>query len=53
MKGIIKAIKNGIYIHKRECGNSTIGFHTVAELFNGELVDLTGIMENYFGKPTH
>lgn len=30
MKGIIKAIKNGIYIHKRECGNSTIGFHTVA-----------------------
>ena len=46
MKGIIKAIKNGIYIHKRECGNSTIGFHTVAELFNGELVDLTGIMEN-------
>lgn len=52
MKGIIKAIKNGIYIHKMECGNSTIGFHTVAELFNGELVDLTGIMENYFGKPT-
>lgn len=52
MKGIIKAIKNGIYIHKRECGNSTIGFHTLAELFNGELVDLTGIMENYFGKPT-
>lgn len=52
MKGIIKAIKNSIYIHKRECGNSTIGFHTVAELFNGELVDLTGIMENYFGKPT-
>lgn len=52
MKGIIKAIKNSIYIHKRECGNSTIGFHTVAELFNGELVDLTGIMENYWGKPT-
>ena len=52
MKGIIKAIKNGIYIHKMECGNSTIGFHTVAELFNGELVDLTGIMENYFGKLT-
>lgn len=52
MKGIIKAIKNGIYIHKMECGNSTIGFHTVVELFNGELVDLTGIMENYFGKPT-
>lgn len=52
MKGIIKAIKNSIYIHKRECGNSTIGFHTVAELFNGELVDLTGIMENYLGKPT-
>jgi len=52
MKGIIKAIKNGIYIHKMECGNSTIGFHTVVELFNGELVDLTGIMENYLGKPT-
>lgn len=52
MIGVIKTIKNGIYIHNRECGNSTIGFHTVAELFNGELVDLTGIMENYFGKPT-
>ena len=52
MKGIIKAIKNGIYIHKMECGNSTIGFHTVVELFNGEFVDLTGIMENYFRKTT-
>ena len=52
MKGIIKAIKNGIYIHKMECGNSTIVFHTVVELFNGEFVDLTGIMENYFRKPT-
>lgn len=52
MIGVIKTIKNGIYIHNRECGNSTIGFHTVAELFNGELVYLTGIMENYFGKPT-
>lgn len=30
MKGIIKAIKNDIYIHKREYGNSTIGFYTVA-----------------------
>ena len=52
MKGIIKAIKNDIYIHKREYGNSTIGFYTVAELFNGEFVDLTSIMEHYFGKPT-
>lgn len=52
MIGVIKAIRNGIYIHNRECGSSTIGFHTVAELLNGELVDLTNILENYFGKTT-
>lgn len=52
MKGIIKGIRNGIFIHKMECRIPTIGIHTVAELFNGDLVDLTDISENYFGKIT-
>lgn len=52
MIGVIKTIKNGIYIHNRVCSSSTIGFHTVAELMNGELVDLTRIIEDYFGKTT-
>lgn len=52
MIGVIKTIKSGIYIHSREYGSSTVGFHTVAELMNGELVDLTRIIEDYFGKTT-
>lgn len=52
MIGVIKTIKNGIYIHNRECGSSTVGFHTVAELMDGELIDLTRIIEDYFGKTT-
>lgn len=52
MIGVIKTIKNGIYIHNRVCSSSTIGFHIVAELLNGELVDLTRIIEDYFGKTT-
>lgn len=52
MIGVIKTIKNGIYIHSRVCGSSTVGFHTVAELLSGELVDLTRIIEDYFGKIT-
>lgn len=52
MIGVIKTIKNGIYIHNKECDSSIVGFHTVAELLNGELVDLTRIIEDYFGKTT-
>lgn len=50
MKGIIKRIKNGIYIHEKEGEIPTIDFHTVAELDNGGLVDLTDIMKMSFGK---
>lgn len=52
MKGIIKRIKNGIYIYEKEGEIPTVDYHTVAELDNGELVDLTGIMKVFFGKRT-
>lgn len=52
MKGFIKRIKNGIYIYEKKGEIPTIDYHTVAELDNGELVDLTGIMKVFFGKRT-
>jgi len=52
MEGVIKNIKNGIFILKQKENVPTIGFHTVAELENGELVDLTDILKKYFGKTT-